>query len=100
MRKSTVLSLPLLASSVLLSACSTMVDFSSEPSGAAVTYQGKEIGVTPFQYQLKDQFGWFSVYEFTANKSGFQPSTLVFKEATPMDNANAVPPVVKFELKK
>jgi ketosteroid isomerase-like protein len=82
-----------------LGGCTTMVDFTSQPPGAVVKYQGATIGTTPFTYVVSDQFGWWSVYTFTAEREGYDDHTLAFRELTPLDAQRVVPPNVAFELK-
>jgi ketosteroid isomerase-like protein len=83
----------------MLGGCTTMVAFTSQPPGAAVKYQSATIGTTPFTYSVSDQFGWFSVYTFTAEHEGYDNHTLVFRERTPFDAQRVVPTSVAFELK-
>jgi hypothetical protein len=86
------------ATLALLAACTTTAQFSSNPPGAEVVYLDKVIGVTPFQYDVQDQFGWFSVYEFKATRAGHKPKVLSFAERTPLDHNNVVPKAIHFEL--
>ncbi len=83
----------------MLGGCTTMVEFQSQPPGAAVKYQGATIGTTPFTYGVTDQFGWWSVYTFTAEREGYDDHTLVFREPTPFHAQFVVPSQVAFELK-
>jgi hypothetical protein len=98
MRLPRIAALPVLAAA--LAGCATPVHFSSEPAGATVSYRGKPIGTTPFDYTVHDQFGWFSQYDFTAVLDGYQPATLTFKEKTPMDAQQVVPHDINFTLQK
>lgn len=82
-----------------LAACTTTAQFTSNPPGAEVVYLEKVIGVTPFSYDVQDQFGWFSVYTFKATRAGHQPQVLVFSEPTPLDHNNVIPRAIHFELK-
>jgi hypothetical protein len=82
----------------MLGGCTTMVEFTSQPPGAAVKYQGATIGTTPFTYSVSDQFGWFSVYTFTAEREGYDNHTLAFRERSPFDAQRVVPNSVAFEL--
>lgn len=84
----------------LAAGCATTTHFESEPAGAQVRYNGDVIGTAPFDKSIQDQFGWFSVYRFTASLEGYEPQTLEFSERTPLDAANVVPPQVVFRLKK
>ena len=93
-------SLATLVAVTMLGGCATNVHFTSEPTGATVSYKGKAIGTTPFEYDVHDEFGWFSQYDFVAGLDGYQPATLTFKEKTPMDAQNVVPPQVNFVLQK
>ncbi|TDM08404.1 MAG: hypothetical protein C4K60_02820 [Ideonella sp. MAG2] len=81
-----------------LAACTTTTQFSSNPPGAEVTYLNKVIGVTPFQYEVQDQFGWFSVYEFKATRAGHASKVLSFYERTPLDHNNVIPKAIHFDL--
>jgi hypothetical protein len=90
--------LTLMATSAL-AACTTMVEFTSTPSGAVVRYQDQAIGATPFAYVVTDQFGWWSTYTFVATRDGFESQSLVFHERTPLDAQMVVPPKVQFDLK-
>jgi len=95
-----IVRLAALALAASLAGCATAVHFTSEPPGATVSYKGQTLGKTPFDYEVHDQFGWFSEYDFTATLEGYQPSTLAFKELTPLDAQRVVPPQVNFTLKK
>jgi hypothetical protein len=88
------------AAAMLLSACSTMVAFTSEPSGAKVAYQGAIIGTTPFEIAVTDQFGWFSTYAFTATAEGYKPQTVEVQEHTPMDAQGVLPKKIHFTLSR
>ncbi len=88
------------AASAFLAGCAHMVSFTSEPTGATVTYKDRTIGTTPFAWEAHDDFGWFSVYSFTATLEGYQPATLVYKEEVPSDAAGVVPKDIHFDLKK
>ncbi len=88
-----------IAAGGLLSACTTMVEFTSSPPGADVKYLDKVIGKTPFTYGVSDQFGWWSTYTFVASRDGFDGQTMVFPERTPLDAQLVVPSKVQFELK-
>jgi hypothetical protein len=81
-----------------LAACTTTVQFTSNTPGAEVTYLGKRIGVTPFTYDVQDQFGWFSVYEFKATRAGYKPKVVSFAERTPLDAQGVVSPIIHFDL--
>ena len=81
-----------------LAACTTTAQFTSNPPGAEVTYLNKVIGLTPFKYDVQDQFGWFSVYEFKATRAGHKERLLKFNERTPFDHNNVVPTSIQFEL--
>lgn len=81
-----------------LAACTTTAQFTSNPPGAEVVYLDKVIGVTPFNYDVQDQFGWFSVYEFKATRAGQKPLLLKFHERTPLDHNNVIPKAIHFEL--
>ncbi|MBT9598936.1 MAG: hypothetical protein IV094_23360 [Vitreoscilla sp.] len=87
-----------LVASAWLSACTSMVEFKSTPPGAAVTYQGKVLGTTPFKTGISDDFGWWSTYSFTASQEGYEPATLVFRERTPLDAQQIIPGEVAFTL--
>jgi hypothetical protein len=96
-----ILSLAALAlAAAALGGCATNVHFTSEPSGATVTYKGLTLGKTPFDYTVHDQFGWWSQYDFVATLDGYQPSTLSFNERTPLDAQQVVPPQINFTLTK
>lgn len=82
----------------LLGACTTTIDFQSQPPGATVTYRGQTLGVTPFRADVHDHFGWFSQYEFTASKAGYRSHTLRFDERTPLDHNNVLPLRMDFQL--
>lgn len=84
-----------------LAGCATQVRFESDPPGAEVVYErgDRTLGTTPFDMSIKDQFGWFSVYRFTAKLEGYEPVTLEFRERTPLDAQQVVPSLVRFEMK-
>jgi hypothetical protein len=92
--------LALSAAAMLLSACSTLVEFTSEPSGAKVAYRGAVIGTTPFQIAVSDQFGWFSTYAFTATAEGYKPQTVEVRELTPIDAQGVLPKKIHFTLNR
>jgi hypothetical protein len=92
--------LALSAAAMLLSACSTLVEFTSEPSGAKVAYRGAVIGTTPFQIAVSDQFGWFSTYAFTATAEGYKPQTVEVQENSPMDAQGVLPKKIHFTLSR
>jgi hypothetical protein len=90
----------LAAAAMMLAACSTTVEFTSNPSGARVAYRGETIGTTPFQMPVTDQFGWFSTYAFTATAEGYQPQTVEVRELTPMDAQGVLPKKIHFTLNR
>ena len=92
----------LVAAAAGLMGCATHVQFESSPPGAQVTYEQKlrVLGTTPFEVNIKDDFGWFSVYRFVATLEGYEPVVLEFAERTPLDAQQVVPPVVRFEFRK
>lgn len=97
------LTLNLLTASMLvgLAGCATQVRFESDPPGAEIVYErrGQTLGTAPFDMRIKDQFGWFSVYRFTATLEGYEPVTLEFRERSPFDAQQVVPPLVRFDMK-
>src|SRR5690242_6343476 len=97
------LTLNLLTASMLvgLAGCATQVHFESDPPGAEIIYErrGQTLGTAPFDMSIKDQFGWFSVYRFTAKLEGYEPVTLEFRERSPLDAQQVVPSVVRFDMK-
>jgi hypothetical protein len=100
MRK-TILLLAAAGSSVLSGCVAPMltqhpVQFTSEPPGAMVTYAGKPIGTTPFVYDVRDVFGFFSTYEFTARLPNHPDVTLSFTEPTVFYAQSVVPGEVSF----
>jgi hypothetical protein len=96
-------SLNLLMISLLagLTGCATQVRFESDPPGAEIVYErkGQTLGTAPFDLSIKDQFGWFSVYRFTAKLEGYEPVTLEFRERSPLDAQQVVPSLVRFDMK-
>ncbi len=84
----------------MLSACSTTVQFTSEPSGAKVVYQGATLGTTPFDMPVTDQFGWFSTYAFTATFDGYKPQTVEVRERSPLDAQGVLPRKIHFTLSR
>ncbi|MGM9487035.1 hypothetical protein [Ideonella sp. YS5] len=84
-----------------LGGCATHVRFESSPPGARVDYEQRKLvlGTTPFDATITDDFGWFSIYSFTATLPGYEPAVVEFRERTPLDAQNIVPAVVRFELK-
>lgn len=92
-----------LAVASIATGCASTAHFESDPPGAQVSYNGEKgavIGTTPFVKTVNDQFGWFSVYRFTATLDGYEPETIEFPERSPLDAANVVPATVQFKLKK
>lgn len=83
----------------MLGACTTMVEFKSNPPGASVSYLGQTIGTTPFTYGVSDQFGWWSVYTFTASRDGYETQSISYPEPTPLHAQLVVPSEVQFEMK-
>src|SRR5262245_27028405 len=94
--------LPLLALGVSLSGCVVPlmmehpVRFISEPPGAVVSYEGKTIGTTPFVYDVRDRFGFFSTYEFTARLPNRADVTASFVEPTVLYAQGVVPEAIDF----
>jgi hypothetical protein len=97
--KRTAAPLTLLAAA-LLSACSTVVQFTSDPPGARVAYRGATIGTTPFEMPVSDQFGWFSTYAFTATLDGYKPQTVEIEERSPLDAQGVLPKKIHFTLNR
>lgn len=97
---------------IALTGCSSAVKFESNPQGATVTCNGcrgwgdtdnvTPMGVTPFEFVVKDRAGWFSEYVFTANKEGFKPTTVKVTEKTIPDGTSFefFPKTINFELQK
>ena len=80
-----------------------MVRLESNPPGAMVSFKKGnsptiEIGQTPFTFDTRDWFGFFSTYTFTARKGGFEPAVLVFTEPTVFHAQGVVPATVMFKL--
>lgn len=73
-----------------------IVQFSSDPPGAVVTHRGKEIGTTPFAFDVRDEFGFFSRYEFTAKVPDRADVTLTYIESTVLHSQGIVPKELKF----
>lgn len=55
----------------LVTGCAQKTVFISEPAGAQVFVDGKEVGVTPCKYEYRASNG--STYELTIQKEGFAP---------------------------
>jgi hypothetical protein len=72
------------------------VQFNSEPPGAAVSHEGRTIGITPFVYDVRDDFGFFSTYEFVAHLPNRPDVSASFTERTVFDAQGVVPDVVNF----
>ena len=97
---------------LVLAGCSTTAKFESTPPGATVTCNGcrgwgdtddkTAMGTTPFEFTVRDRFGWFSEYIFTAKKDGYKPATVTVKENTIPDGTSFdfFPQVIKFDLQK
>lgn len=97
---------------IVLTGCSSAVKFESNPQGATVTCNGcrgwgdtdkvTPMGVTPFEFEVKDRAGWYSEYVFTANKEGFKPATVTVTEKTVSDGTSFefFPKTINFELQK
>ncbi|WP_374566482.1 hypothetical protein [Ideonella sp.] len=96
--RSTLIAVSMLAG---LAGCATPVHFESDPPGAEIVYEQRlqTLGTTPFDLTINDDFGWFSVYRFTATLAGYEPVTLEFRERTPLDAQQVVPSLVRFEMK-
>lgn len=100
------------SSLIFLAGCSSMVKFDSSPQGASVTCTGCKgwgntdtatpIGVTPFEYEVKDNPGWYSEYTFTAVKDGYKPATVKVNEKNPLDGTSFefFPKNINFDLQK
>ena len=89
------------ATLALLGGCATRVRFESSPPGARVDDEQRKLvlGTTPFETTVRDDFGWFSTYRVIATLPGYEPAVVEFRERTPLDAQNIVPPVIRFELK-
>ncbi len=90
--KNTILVLSAAAAVTLLGGCASTTHFTSEPTGATVSYEGKTIGVTPFDYVTHDRWGWFSNYVFTVTKDGYKEKQVKFHESHITDAAEEVVP--------
>ena len=82
----------------LVSGCAGVSEFTSEPTGASVSLNGTPIGATPFSYEVKDIMGMNSLYEFTAEKTGFSRDTKTFREKGLNDAKATIPPRIHFVL--
>jgi hypothetical protein len=93
-------SILLLATASALSGCVAPmlmqhpVRITSEPPGAVVTFDGKTIGTTPLVFDVRDEFGFFSTYEFVAHLPNRADATASFKETTVLDAQGVVPETV------
>jgi len=77
----------------------TVILFTSEPSGAIVTYDKKFIGTTPFYYQINTKFSNDNEYTFSAIKKGYKSGTQVFTdEDWTFDVKKSLPDKVHFVL--
>ena len=72
------------------------VRFTSEPPGAAVSYEGRTIGITPFVHDVRDDFGFFSTYAFTAHLPNRPDVAASFTEQSLLDAQGVVPETVNF----
>ncbi len=73
-----ILSLPVVAASILLASCSTSVYISSEPAGADVEINGQTMGRTPVTISLSD-FD-LSFYRLTLSKTGYRDKTVALQK--------------------
>jgi uncharacterized protein YceK len=96
--KKIIRAMVLLGIAVVFSGCSGMTYITSNPDGATISLNGNYIGETPMNYDVKDIFGWFSVYAFTATKKGYRPETKAVKERWMEDAAATIPPHIHFDL--
>ena len=82
----------------LLFGCAAVSVFTSEPTGASVSLNGKPIGTTPFSYAVQDIFGMNSSYDFRADKAGYRPDAKTFREKGFEGAKEAIPPRIHFVL--
>lgn len=79
--------------------CAGLSRITSEPTQASVSLNGRYIGTTPFSHDVKDKWGSYSVYAFTAEKEGYGADTKIIREENLFDDARAViPPHIHFIL--
>ena len=79
--------------------CSGVTRITSDPSKASVSLNERFIGTTPFSHEVKDRWGWYSVYIFTAEKEGYEPDTKIVREENFIDDPRSViPPQIHFVL--
>lgn len=92
--------LPLISILLLSYGCSkTVIMFTSEPSGAVVTYDKRFIGTTPLYYKVDTKFSEDNTYTFSAIKKGYKSETKVFTdEDWAFDVKKSLPDKVHFVL--
>ena len=92
--------IPLLFLMLLSCGCSkTVILFTSEPSGAVVTYDKKFIGTTPLYYKIDTKFSEDNTYTFSAIKKGYKSETKAFTdEDWAFDVKKSLPGKVHFDL--
>lgn len=80
------------------------VRIETNPPGAEVTFtKGNFAPVvactsTPCVYDVRDYFGFWSAYTFTARLAGYPETSVSFEETTPLHAQGIVPAVVLIEL--
>jgi len=76
------------------------VNFTSEPSGADVTFDGDYIGRTPFRARIgTTDLDLTSTHVFTATKQGYRQDIQTYYERS-LEGFNCVPDAIHFKLEK
>lgn len=93
------------AVSLALAGCVTpkvdrhVVALSSSPPGALVSHGGKQC-VTPCTLDVRDDFGFYSRYDFAFSLDGYQSQMISFEEPTIFHGQGIVPGEVHVDLRK
>ena len=78
-----------------------VVNITSNPSGATVFLNEKEIGQTPLDAPIEQSFGDFNAYSFRVEKVDYMPMFQVFKEQKYQEAVkDIIPPKMHFTLKE
>lgn len=96
-----VLLVVILCCVAFVSGCSRrVVEITSNPSGAVVTYNCRYIGETPLYYTVESKTGFNNKYKFCAILQGYEPGSVEFVEDEwAFDIDWVVPEKIHFDLK-
>jgi hypothetical protein len=92
----------LLSCGLFISGCTRrIVEITSNPSGAVVTYNQCYIGETPLFYTVESRSGFNNKYKFCVILEGYEPGSMEFiEDEWAFDVEWVIPEKIHFDLKK